>query len=139
MGCKRHVLVDTMGLVWGVMVHAANIQDRDGARSLIRRVRFSLPRLRVVWADAGYAGALVAWVATFAGWALQIVHREVLHAFELLPHRWVVERTFGWLGRYRRLSRDYEGSTNSSEAMVLLAMINLMVHRLRPERKRPRK
>jgi putative transposase len=135
MGCKRHILVDTMGLILGAVVHAAHIQDRDGARQLIQKVRFSLPRLRVIWADAGYAGELVGWVATFASWTLEIVRRSALHTFEVLPRRWVVERTFGWLGRYRRLSKDYEVRDNSSENMIYLAMINLMLHRLCPERK----
>ena len=89
----------------------------------------------MIWADAGYAGELVGRVATFASWTLEIVRRSALHTFEVLPRRWVVERTFGWLGRYRRLSKDYEVRDNSSENMIYLAMINLMLHRLCPERK----
>ena len=122
-----------MGLLLVVVVHSAGIQDRDGARKVIQKARFSLPRLRKVWADGGYAGRLVSWVEEFAGWILEIVNRKAAGRFEVLPRRWVVERTFGWLGRYRRLSKDYEYLPRSSENMIYLAMINLMLHRLAPE------
>jgi len=130
-GRKRHLLVDTLGLVLMVIVHAANIQDRDGARLLLEKVKGRFPRLRLIWADGGYAGKLIDWVKTVFHWVLEIVKRsDDVKGFQVLPHRWVVERTFGWLGRYRRLSKDYEGLPESSEAMIYIAMIHLMVRRL---------
>ena len=130
-GRKRHLLVDTLGLVLMVIVHAANIQDRDGAKLLLERVQGRFPRLRLIWADGGYAGKLIDWVKTVFHWVLEIVKRsDDVKGFQVLPHRWVVERTFGWLGRYRRLSKDYEGLPESSEAMIYIAMIHLMVRRL---------
>jgi putative transposase len=89
------------------------------------------PSLKLIWADGGYAGKLIEWTRHLCGWVLEIVKRtDDLKGFKLLPHRWVVERTFGWLGRYRRLSKDYEELTESSEAFIRIAMINLMLHRL---------
>jgi putative transposase len=130
-GRKRHLLVDTLGLVLMVVVHAANIQDRDGARLLLEKARGRFPRLRLIWADGGYTGKLVDWVKTLCLWVLEIVKRsDDVKGFQVLLHRWVVERTFGWLGRYRRLSKDYEGLPESSEAMIYIAMIHLMVRRL---------
>lgn len=130
-GRKRHILVDTLGLVLAVVVHAADIQDRDGAKMLLRPLRGRLKRLQVIWADAGYAGRLVDWTFRVCHWTLEIVRRRPqAEGFEVLPRRWVVERTFAWLGRYRRLSKDYEQLPQSSEGMILLAMINLMSRRL---------
>ena len=130
-GRKRHIVVDTLGLLLAVLVHAADIQDRDGARTLLRPLRDRLRRLRLIWADASYAGQLVDWTSRVCHWTLEIVRRrEQAKGFEVLPRRWVVERTFAWLGRYRRLSKDYEQSPQSSESMILLAMINLMSRRL---------
>jgi len=109
-GRKRHLLVDTLGLVLMVIVHAANVQDRDGAKWLLEKVKGRFPRLRLIWADGGYAGQFVDWVKTVCQRVLEIVKRsDEVPGFQVLPHRWVVERTFGWLGRYRRLSKDYEG------------------------------
>jgi putative transposase len=123
--------VDTIGLVLAVVVHAANIQDRDGAKLLLVKVQRSFPRLQLVWADGGYAGQLIEWVKMFCGWVLEIVKRtQEVTGFQVLPRRWVVERTFGWLGRYHRLSKDYEYFTDTSETMILIAMIRLMVRRL---------
>ena len=94
------------------------------------------PRLTLIWADGGYAGQLVEWTAAFGNWVLEIVKRtDDVKGFKLLPHRWIVERTFAWLGRYRRHSKDYEYLTASSEAMIKISMINLMLHRLSPEKK----
>jgi putative transposase len=130
-GRKRHLLVDTLGLVWAVVVTAASVQDRDGARSVLQRVAGRLPRLRVLWADSGYAGPLVGWVKKACGWLLVIVAKLAGQTtFVVLPRRWIVERTFGWLNKYRRLSKDYEVWTESSEAMIYVAMIHLMVRRL---------
>jgi putative transposase len=130
-GRKRHILVDTMGLLLLVVVHPANIQDRDGAKLVFEKSRNLFPRLKLIWADGGYAGKLVGWVKSACNWVLQIVKRtDDVNGFKLLPRRWVVERTFGWLGRNRRLSKDYERQTESSEAMIYWAMTRLMVRRL---------
>jgi putative transposase len=130
-GRKRHILVDTMGLLLMVVVHAANIQDRDGAKQVLEKVKETFSRLILIWADGGYAGQLVNWVKANCGWVLEIVKRsDDVKGFQVLPHRWVVERTFGWLGRYRRLSKDYEGLSESSEALIYAAMVHLMVKRL---------
>jgi putative transposase len=133
-GRKRHLLVDTLGLVLVVIVHAANIQDRDGAKLVLERLRHKFLRLRCIWADGGYAGQLVAWVRGRRVWRklrLEIVSRPAgSKGFLLLPKRWGIERTFAWLSRYRRLSKDYEYLTQTSEAMIHIALINLMVRRL---------
>ena len=117
-----------------VVVHPANIQDRDGARSVLERLVGSFTRLRLIWADGGYAGALVGWVRSLrrrGRLRLEIVKRsDTAKGFVVLPRRWVVERTFAWLGRNRRLSKDYEGTISSSEAFVKLAMIHLMARQL---------
>lgn len=124
-------MVDTIGLVLAVVVHEASIQDRDGAKLVLQRIKGRFPRLSLIWADGGYAGKLIDWVKEFASWTLEIVKRnDDLKGFHVLPRRWVVERTFGWLGRYRRLSKDYEQLPENSEAMILFAMINLMSKRL---------
>ncbi len=120
-----------MGLLLAVIVHSANIQDRDGARYLLTYIAEWLPRLHTVVGDGGYAGTLVGWVQASLRWTLTIVKRtDDMVGFEVLPTRWVVERTFGWLGNYRRLSKDYEGRTELSEAFVYVAMIHLMLRRL---------
>lgn len=123
-----------MGLVLAVVVHPANIQDRDGARLVLDMVRHTFSRLRLIWADGGYAGRLIDWVRdlrTQRKVRQEIVKRsDNVKGFVVLPRRWVVERTFGWLGRYRRLSKDYEQLTGSSEAMIHIAMIGLMAKRL---------
>lgn len=132
-GRKRHLLVDTMGLVLAVVVHSAAIQDRDGAKLVFERIRNRFARLELTWADGGYAGRLVTWVQESCHRNLEIVKRsDDLKGFHVLPRRWVVERTFGWLGRYRRMSKDYEFHPETSEMMVHIAMINLMVRRLAP-------
>lgn len=119
-------------MVLAVVVHEASIQDRDGAKLVLQRIKGRFARLTLIWADAGYAGKLIEWAREFASWTLEIVKRnDDLQGFHVLPRRWVVERTFGWLGRYRRLSKDYEQLPDNSEAMILLAMINLMSRRLR--------
>lgn len=129
-GRKRHLVVDTLGLVLAVVVHPADVQDRDGAKLVLQKLKEGFARLRLIWADAGYAGQLVAWAQTFGGWVLEIVRRSQPHAFEVLPRRWVVERTFGWLMKQRRLVRDYEETESSAAAMVHLAMIHIMLRRL---------
>lgn len=130
-GRKRHLLVDTMGLLLLVIVHVASIQDRDGAKLVLEKAKGHFPRLRLIWADGGYAGKLVNWVKTVCYRVLEIVKRsDDVKGFQVLPHRWVVERTIGWLGRYRRLSKDYEGLPETSEAFIYAAMSHLMVRRL---------
>jgi putative transposase len=131
-GRKRHVLVDTLGLMLLVLVLPANIQDRDAARQLLGTFFGQKPRrgLKHIWADGGYAGALVAWALKLWRCTVEIVKRTDAHTFRVLPRRWVVKRTFGWLGRYRRLSRDYERQAQTGETIVYLAMIRLMLTRL---------
>lgn len=133
-GRKRHLLVDTLGLVLCVVVHSAQVQDRDGARLLFERIRTRFPRLSLVWADSGYAGPkLGEWLKGFCRWVLSIVKRsDPIHTFAVQPHRWIVERTFGWFNRERRLSKDYERLPETSEAWVYVTMIRLMVRRLAP-------
>ena len=123
--------MDTLGLILRCVVHPADVQDRDGAELVLEDLAGQFPRLRKVWADGAYAGQLREKVQAWGQWALEIVKRsDKAKGFEVLPHRWIVERTFGWLGRYRRLSKDYEVFTATSEAMIRLAMIRLMVKRL---------
>ena len=112
-------------------VHPGNIQDRDGARLVLEPLADGLPRMERIWADGGYAGQLVDWVRERCGWELAIVKRPVeADGFVVSPKRWIVERTFAWLGKCRRLSKDYEHLVASSEAMIRLAMIGLMTRRL---------
>jgi len=131
-GRKRHVLVDVLGMVLMVVVHAASVQEQDGAKLVLQRVQGRHPRLYLIWADAGYnVQWLIDWVAATCQWVLEIVKRpEGSKGFVLLPRRWVVERTFGWLSHYRLLSKDYEVLPRNSEAVVYVAMIHLMVRRL---------
>ena len=119
-----------MGLMLALHVTGAQVQDRDGARELLSFMKGTYPRMALVWADAAYGGQLVEWASAFCGWLLEIVKRsDDQKGFKVLPRRWVVERTFGWLYRYRRLSKDYEFLTHSSEAMIRLALINNMAKR----------
>ena len=127
------MIVDTLGLVLAVVVHAANIQDRDGARLVLGKLVGIFPRLKLIWADGGYAGLLIEWTRQLGRWILEIVKRgDDLAGFVVLPKRWIVERTFAWFGRYRRLSKDYETLTESSESVIYLAMTHLMVRQLKP-------
>ncbi len=130
-GRKRHLLVDTLGLLMAVVVTAASVQDRDGAKLLILRLPGACKKLRLIWVDGGYRGQLLDWVADRCRFRLQTVLRsDNQKGFVVLPRRWVVERTFAWLNHHRRLNKDYEGLTSSSEAMVLIAMTRVMVRRL---------
>src|SRR5918911_1643096 len=137
-GRKRHVAVDTQGLRLGVVVHAASIQDADGAGELLRRLKPLHCWLRTVFADSIYNRASALLACFLLGLTLVVVGRIAgTTGFVVIPRRWVVERTLGWLGRWRRLSKDYEQLPEVSEAMVTLAMIRLMLHRLvHPNRKR---
>jgi putative transposase len=132
-GRKRHILVDVMGLILVVLVHKASIQERDGAKSLLQRAKDKgFQYLCLIWADGGYPGQpMIDWGFNLAGWIFEIVKRsDDVKGFQVLPHRWIVERTFAWLGRYRRLSKDYEVLPQTSEALIYAAMVNLMLTRL---------
>jgi transposase len=149
-GRKRHLLVDTLGLVLTVVVHAANIQDRAGAKLLLEPVKGLFPRLEKLWADQGYSGPIQEWIKEQLGWTVEIVKhtprprgiwvfpgQEVdwstfqrPRGFRHLPRRWIIERTIAWIGRNRRMSKDYEFLPATSEAFVYLAMIRVMLRRL---------
>ncbi|WP_093267576.1 IS5 family transposase [Saccharopolyspora shandongensis] len=134
-GRKRHLIVDTLGLLLVVMVTSASVQDRVGGREILQRLAARFPSIALVWADGGYANSIVngllAWAKENLGLVLEIVKRsDEAKGFRVLPRRWVVERTFGWLVRNRRLARDYERLTANSETMIKLAMIRLMATRL---------
>lgn len=115
-----------------MVVHSAATQDRDGGRAVLAAMAGRFGRMKRVWADGGYAGVFVTAASVLYGRAIEIVRKSGGGGFNVLPKRWIVERTFAWLGKYRRLSKDYETLPQSSEAMIHLAMINLMVHRLKP-------
>jgi putative transposase len=128
--------VDTLGLLWGLVVLPADVQDRDGAKVLLQQAQARLPRLRVIWADGAYA-AVADWVQQTLGWVLTTILRPAgAKGYVPLPKRWIVERTFAWLGRYRRLSKDYEVNPRSSETWIYLAMIHRMSRRALPGRHR---
>ena len=146
-GRKRHLLVDTTGLVLQVLVHPANVPDGVGGHQLLAAIpdlaeRF--PRLHQLWVDSAYQGSVVDWVEHTLGWTVQVVRRprkwvwvradqespQVPRGFQVLPRRWVVERTLGWLGRWRRLSKDYEYLPETSACVVYASMIRVMLRRL---------
>lgn len=131
-GRKRHILVDTIGNLLEVVVHAADIQDRDGAKLLLRKLNSAVwDRLEKIWADGGYRGKLIDWVQEHFALILEIVERDpTQQGFQVLPRRWVVERTFAWFGRYRRLSKDYEHCLSSSEGSIYVASIHTLLKRL---------
>jgi putative transposase len=130
-GRKRTILVDTLGLLLKVVVHEADVQDRDGAIWLLLAITGLFPRLVKLWVDGAYRGSFVAWAKEVMGLDIEVVERDKeTKGFTLLPRRWVVERTFAWLYNYRRLSKDYEYHFQSSEAMIYAAMVHLMVRRL---------
>jgi len=130
-GRKRHLLVDTVGLVLAVVVTSAAISDAAGARLLFARMSGACKKLRRIWVDGPYRGKLVDWVVDHCWFVLQPVLRsDKLKGFVVLPRRWVVERTFAWLTHCRRLSKDYEALPASSEAMIYIAMTRVMLRRL---------
>jgi transposase len=130
-GTKRHLAVDVTGLLLTVLVTAASVQDRDAARPLLWNLRRAFPRIRLAWADGGYAGQLVTWAKTALSLTLQIVRRpDDLHTFQVLPRRWVVERTLSWITRHRRTVRDYERLPGHHETYIYWAMITVMTRRL---------
>ena len=131
-GRKRHIVTDTNGFMVGLVVHGANIQDRDGAVLVLDSIRRFYPFLRHIFADAAYAGDKLATALSTRGtWSIEIIRRSDAQAgFKVLPRRWVVERTFAWLGRCRRLARDWEASIESSTAWTIIAHIRILVRRL---------
>lgn len=131
-GRKRHIVTDTIGLMFGLVVHGADIQDRDGAPAVLASIRKSCPWLRHIFADGGYAGPKLRGTLNKIGdWTVEIVKRsDTAVGFEIIPRRWVVERTFAWLGRCRRLAKDWEKSIASAEAWINIAHIRLTTRRL---------
>ena len=131
-GRKRHIVTDTLGLLIGLLVHGADIQDRDGAPGLLKSIRYAFPWLRHVFADGAYAGPkLHGALEQMGDWTVEIIKRsDTAEGFEVLPRRWVVERTFAWLGRCRRLAKDWEKTIASAEAWLLIAHIRLVTRRL---------
>jgi len=131
-GRKRHIVVDTLGLMVGLTVHSAEIQDRDGAPAALKTILKRWPWLRHIFADGGYAGPkLRGTLQKIAAFTLQIVKRsDKAKGFEVLPRRWVVERTFAWLGRCRRLAKDWEKSVASAEAWITITHIRVLTRRL---------
>ncbi len=151
-GRKRHILVDTLGLLLKVVVHPANLQDRDGARLVLAGLPQRFPRLRHLWADQAYTGPILDWIKEQVGWSVEVVERSLRRGFvvtadgqfqrvalpktfEPLPRRWVVERTLAWTSRYRRMSKDYERLPATSEALVYLTGIRLLLGRLTRDQK----
>ena len=144
MGRKRHILVDTEGFLLKATVHAADITDRNAVHLVLAGLTTVFPRLRHLWVDAGYSGKGAAWIRETLGWTVEVVKRPqrwiwlpegaepppMPTGFQVLKRRWVVERTFAWLGRYRRLSKDYEVLPASEEAWISLATTNLLLRRL---------
>ena len=130
-GRKRHIVVDTLGLLLTVMVHPAAEADSQKAPHVLKRLMGKVPGLRVIYADEGYEGTPSSLVSRCFGWAWRLVHKpEGQRGFSVLPKRWIVERTLAWFGGYRRLSKDYERLTEVSEAMVRLAAIRMMLQRI---------
>jgi len=130
-GTKRHIAVDTLGLLLTVLVTAASVQDRDAAKPLLWNLRRAFPSIKLTWADGGYTGTPVTWAKTWLRLTLEIVKRpDDLHTFKVLPRRWVVERTLSWITRHRRTVRDYERLAAHHETYVYWSMIIVMTRRL---------
>jgi len=131
-GRKQHIITDTMGLILTVVIHAANVHDSKAAFDVIKELRGRFPRLSKIIADGGYRGELIERVKNAFGWVLEVVLRpEQTKKFTVLPKRWIVERTFSWFESYRRLSKDYEVDTESSQTIVYLTMIQIMLNRIK--------
>ena len=129
-GRKRHIVTDTLGLLLAVVVHEASLSDRESAQTVLAVVRTKCKRIKTIFADQGYTGQLVERVRITLCMTIEIIKRIEVRAFHILPRRWVVERTFGWFGFYRRLAKDYERYPKHSEAFVYLAMSNIMLRRV---------
>jgi len=133
LGRKRHILVDTLGLVILAKVHPANIQDRDGAKLLLEPLQQKFGWVKKIWADSGYSGKLKGWVSDLKRHRkvdLEIVKRNEVKCFKVLPKRWIVERTFAWISANRRMTKDYETLPENSEAMLKIAMFRIMLNRI---------
>lgn len=128
-GIKRHIIVDTLGLILAVVIHKASIQDRDGAQSVVEKMKEGWLRVIKIFADGGYAGKLIDAIKASFNIELEIVKRTQLHGFEVLPKRWIVERTFAWIDTNRRNSKNYERLNQTSVAMVQLSAIRIMLNR----------
>lgn len=132
-GRKRHLLVDTLGLLMAVCVTTACVQDRDGIKKLLKTFGVHRKKLHKIWVDGGYRGEIIEWVKSKFRLCLEVVLRsDDIKGFVVLPKRWIVERTFSWLNNHRRLSKDYERYPKTSETMIQIAMIRLMLRRLQP-------
>ena len=131
-GRKRHIVTDTLGHLVGLLIHPADIQDRDGATKILAAIQTQYPWLRHIFADGAFAGdKLLAALADLGRWTIEIIKRsDTAKGFEVLPRRWVVERTFAWLGRCRRLAKDFEGTISSATAWVLIALIRVLTRPL---------
>jgi putative transposase len=129
-GRKRHTVTGTMGFIMAVVIHNADIQDRAGAKPVLEALRFKYPRLKKILADGGYTGELALWVLQFAGWTLECVAKVAgTGGFNVIPKRWVVERTFGWFNFNRRLAKDYELNIDCSTAFIHLTTCQIMLNR----------
>jgi transposase len=124
------VVVDVLGLLVCVVVHSAALQDRVGAKQVLSKAQPLAPRVRLVWADGGYTGTLAAWLKETSSWELEIVKRNELHVFKVLPRRWVVERTFGWFMKWRCLNRHHARKPETVENDLCLVMTKIMLRRL---------
>jgi len=130
-GRKRHIITDTLGFLMAIVIHDANINDREGARLLLKNAMYKYPRLRKILVDQGYTGELLEWAMNVFGWVIEVVTKVVgMSGFNVLPKRWIVERTFGWFNFQRRLAKDYELLPCCSEAMIRLSMIRIMLNKI---------
>lgn len=129
MGIKRHIVTDTLGLVLMVVIHSASVQDRDGAKAVMEKLKQCWKSIRILFADGGYRGKLVEWAKQLHGLSLLIIKRDKLHTFKVPPKRWIVERTFAWIDANRRSAKNYERLTETSQAVVQLAAIRIMLKR----------
>lgn len=126
----RHIVTDTLGLVLLVVIHSASVQDRDGARLVIQRLKQYWQSIQLLFADGGYRGRLIAWAKQLCNINLQIIKRDKLHAFKVLIKRWIVEHTFAWIDANRRSAKNYERLTQTSTAIIHLAAIRTTITRL---------
>jgi transposase len=129
-GRKRHIAVDTQGNLLAVVVHSAGIQDRVAARAVLMRLFCRFDSITTVFADGGYTGTLIDWAKQMFGYTVKVVKRSEQHLFQVLPKRWIVERTFAWINWSRRLSKDYELRHTSAEAMIYIAFAHMLLRRL---------
>lgn len=128
-GIKRHIMVDTLGLMLAVIIHSAGIQDRDGAQSVVEKMKENWSKIVKIFADGGYAGQLITKIKERFNITLEIIKRDQLKEFKILPKRWIVERTFSWIDTFRRSSKNFERLNNTSVAIVQIASIKIMLNR----------